>query len=82
MPVEFTNKPVLGWRDTIKIHSEEKEITKKVDGKDKKEKKTWSYYELSDYKVGCSRWSHDRGILSMLTSPCSNTTIHASLLCN
>lgn len=33
---KFTNKPVLGYRDLIKMHQEEKEITKKVDGKDKK----------------------------------------------
>ncbi|CAO1625835.1 unnamed protein product [Sympodiomycopsis kandeliae] len=47
---KFTNKPILGYRDLIKTHEEEKEITKKVDGKDKKEKKKWTYYELSDYK--------------------------------
>lgn len=33
---KFTNKPVLGYRDLINTHEEEKEITKKVDGKDKK----------------------------------------------
>ncbi|CAO1629069.1 unnamed protein product [Parajaminaea phylloscopi] len=47
---KFTNKPVLGWRDTVRVHEEEKEVTKKVDGKDVKEKKKWQYYELSDYK--------------------------------
>ena len=33
---EFTNKPVMGYRETIKIHKEEKEITKMVEGKEKK----------------------------------------------
>lgn len=46
---KFTNKPVMGERDLIKIHKEEKEITKKIDGKEVKEKKTWEYSELSDY---------------------------------
>jgi long-chain acyl-CoA synthetase len=47
---KFTNKPIMGERSLIKIHTEEKEITKKVEGKDVKEKKTWQYSELSDYK--------------------------------
>lgn len=33
---EFGNKPMLGYRDLIKIHKEEKEVTKKVDGVEKK----------------------------------------------
>jgi long-chain acyl-CoA synthetase len=33
---EYTNKPMVGYRDTIKIHKEEKEFTKMVDGKEKK----------------------------------------------
>ncbi len=32
------------------MHEEKKEVTKKVEGKDVKEMKTWSYYELSDFK--------------------------------
>ncbi|PWN87587.1 acetyl-CoA synthetase-like protein [Acaromyces ingoldii] len=47
---KFTNKPVMGYRDTIKIHTEEKEITKTVEGKEVKETKKWQYYELSEYK--------------------------------
>lgn len=50
-PLEFTNKPIMGERELIKIHKEEKEITKTVEGKEVKDKKTWQYYELSDYKV-------------------------------
>jgi long-chain acyl-CoA synthetase len=33
---EFTNKPVMGYRELIKIHKEEKEITKTVGGKEVK----------------------------------------------
>ncbi|CEH16913.1 long-chain-fatty-acid--ligase [Ceraceosorus bombacis] len=47
---KYTNKPCMGYRELIKIHNEEKEVTKKVDGKEVKEKKTWQLQELSDYK--------------------------------
>src|SRR5690242_3782627 len=40
----------MGWRDVVRMHDEQKEITKTVDGKEVKETKTWQYYELSDYK--------------------------------
>ncbi|KIK66568.1 hypothetical protein GYMLUDRAFT_239489 [Collybiopsis luxurians FD-317 M1] len=40
----------LGWRDVVRMHDEEKEVTKNVGGKEVKEKKTWKYFELSDYK--------------------------------
>ncbi|EKM76160.1 hypothetical protein AGABI1DRAFT_115928 [Agaricus bisporus var. burnettii JB137-S8] len=43
------SRNALGWRDIIKIHDVEKEITKAVDGKQVVEKKKWKYYELSDY---------------------------------
>lgn len=33
---EYTNKPCMGYREVIKIHNEEKEVTKKVDGKEVK----------------------------------------------
>ncbi|OCH87696.1 long-chain-fatty-acid-CoA-ligase [Obba rivulosa] len=43
-------KDSMGWRDIIDVHEEEKEITKKVGDKEVKEKKTWKYFQLSDYK--------------------------------
>lgn len=46
----FPNHPIMGWRDVVRMHEEKKEVTKKVEGKDVKEMKTWSYYELSDFK--------------------------------
>ncbi|KAJ9473915.1 Long-chain-fatty-acid--CoA ligase 1 [Pseudozyma hubeiensis] len=46
----FPNKPIMGWRDVIRMHDEQKEVSKTVDGKEVKETKTWQYYELSDYK--------------------------------
>ncbi|KAH9918460.1 long-chain-fatty-acid-CoA-ligase [Fomitopsis serialis] len=39
-----------GSRDVVEIHEEEKEVTKVVGGKEVKEKKTWKYFQLSDYK--------------------------------
>lgn len=44
------SRNALGWRDIIRIHEEEKEITKTVEGKEVTEKKKWKYFELSDYK--------------------------------
>ncbi|KAK0551234.1 long-chain fatty acid-CoA ligase [Tilletia horrida] len=46
----FPNHPLCGWRDIVKEHQEEKEVTKVVDGKEVKEKKKWTLYELSDYQ--------------------------------
>lgn len=50
IPVGFPNKPVMGWRDVVRMHDEQKEVTKKVEGKEVKEMKTWQFYELSNYK--------------------------------
>lgn len=33
------------------VHNEEKEITKTVKGKEVKETKKWTFYEMSDYNV-------------------------------
>ncbi|GAA5853975.1 hypothetical protein JCM8547_008176 [Rhodosporidiobolus lusitaniae] len=41
----------VGWRDVVEIHTEEKEVTKVVGGKEVKETKKWQYYEMSDYKT-------------------------------
>lgn len=40
----------VGQRDVIDIHEEIKEVKKVVDGKETVEKKTWKYFELSEYK--------------------------------
>jgi long-chain acyl-CoA synthetase len=44
------SRNALGWRDIVRMHEEEKEVTKTVDGKEVKEKKKWKYFELSDYQ--------------------------------
>ncbi|CAD6973033.1 unnamed protein product [Tilletia controversa] len=46
----FPSKPVMGWRDIVHTHEEEKEITKVVEGKEVKDKKRWTLYELSNYQ--------------------------------
>ncbi|GAA5969832.1 hypothetical protein JCM11641_008054 [Rhodosporidiobolus odoratus] len=47
---EFTDVEALGWRDVIDVVKEDKEVKKVVSGKETTEKKTWSYFHLSDYK--------------------------------
>jgi len=44
------SRKAYGWRDVIRIHEEEKEVTKNVDGREVVEKKKWKYFELSSYK--------------------------------
>ncbi|KAG2039421.1 long-chain-fatty-acid-CoA-ligase [Suillus americanus] len=43
-------KDAVGWRDIVDIHEEEKQVKKMVNGKEVTEKKTWKYFQLSDYK--------------------------------
>jgi len=47
---KFGNAKALGHRKLIQKHEEVKQITKKVDGKEVKEDKKWTYYELSGYE--------------------------------
>ncbi|KAE8257679.1 hypothetical protein A4X13_0g2193 [Tilletia indica] len=46
----YPNQPVMGWRDIVRTHEEEKEITKVVDGQEVKDKKRWTLYELGNYQ--------------------------------
>lgn len=55
----FPNHNALGWRDLIKEHDEVKEITKTVKGKEIKDKKTWKYFEMSDFKYMTYREMYD-----------------------
>ena len=43
------SKKGFAQRDIDKIVSEEKEVTKKVGGKEEKSMKTWSYYQLKTF---------------------------------
>ncbi|KZT01844.1 long-chain-fatty-acid-CoA-ligase [Laetiporus sulphureus 93-53] len=43
-------KDAYGTRDIVDVHEEEREVKKIVGGKEITEKKTWKYFELSDYK--------------------------------
>lgn len=43
----YPEKNAVGWRETVRMIEEEKEVV----GKDgSKTKKKWSYFEMSDYK--------------------------------
>ncbi|KAG0246337.1 hypothetical protein B0O80DRAFT_481373 [Mortierella sp. GBAus27b] len=44
------NHNAIGFRKTIKVIEEEKEITKVVDGQPKTEKKKWKFFQLSGYQ--------------------------------
>lgn len=46
----------FGYRDIIDTVKEEKEITKVVGGKEQKEKKTWNFFTLGEYKW----WTYDQ----------------------
>lgn len=46
----YGTKNAIGYRDIVDTHFEEKEVTKFVGGKEVKEKKKWSYFELSEFK--------------------------------
>ncbi|KDN37585.1 acetyl-CoA synthetase-like protein [Tilletiaria anomala UBC 951] len=85
---KFGSKPMVGYRDLIKMHKEEKEITKKVDGKYQKEKKTWEYFELSDYKYITYKEFADRvkvissGLIHLGLSNSTRFNIYASTAVN
>ena len=46
----YNDKNAIGYRDIVATHVEEKEVAKMVGGKEVKEKKKWSYFELSEFK--------------------------------
>jgi long-chain acyl-CoA synthetase len=47
---QYGNAKAVGWRRTVKTHSETKMIKKKVDGQMQEVEKKWTYYELSGYE--------------------------------
>lgn len=46
---EYTDLQAMGWRKIVDVHTEEKMVTKKVDGKTVQIPKQWQYFELSGY---------------------------------
>lgn len=46
----YGSKNAVGHREIVDTHVEEKEVTKVVGGKEVKEMKKWSYFELSGFK--------------------------------
>lgn len=46
----FGHKKNIAWRDIKKEHKEEKLVKKKVGDEEVEETRTWTYYELTDYK--------------------------------
>mgnify|MGYP002715270059 CR=1 FL=1 len=78
------NKKLFAYRDIVREIKEDKEVTKHVDGKEVKETKTWSYFELSPYKYVtlnefCDRVDKfSRGLLALGLESDSRFNIYAS----
>src|ERR1700731_3106286 len=45
----YSDRNGFGYRKLLGTVTEEKEIVKVVNGSEKKERKTWTYFKLSDY---------------------------------
>ncbi|KAF9232892.1 hypothetical protein BU15DRAFT_90547 [Melanogaster broomeanus] len=54
------SRDAFGWRNIVNIHEEVKEVKKKVGGEEVTEKKTWKYFELSDFEYISFLDVHDR----------------------
>ncbi|KAJ8660114.1 hypothetical protein O0I10_003973 [Lichtheimia ornata] len=61
----YPDRKAFGYRNIEKIIEEEKEVTKVIDGVEKKEKKVWKYFQLSGYQYltykEASQRAHDLG---------------------
>ena len=44
------SRDAVGWRNVVKVHEEEKQVKKTVEGKEVTETKKWKYFELSDFE--------------------------------
>lgn len=77
-----SKRQAMGWRDVVDIHEEKKMVTKKIDGKDVKQEKTWLYYELSQYKymnyaeLGEVMENIGRGLVKIGLKPNSEDKLH------
>ncbi|KAI8335770.1 hypothetical protein BC941DRAFT_429317 [Chlamydoabsidia padenii] len=62
---KYGHRNAFGYRSTEKVVSEDKMVTKYLNGEEKQETKTWSYFQLSPYKyltyVQVSREAHYLG---------------------
>lgn len=57
---KYTNRNAFGTRNVEKVIEEEKEITKVVNGTEKKEKKVWKFFQLSPYNYLTYKEASDR----------------------
>ena len=46
---EYPERPAMGWRTLVKMHTEVKKVPKLVDGVKTEVDKEWQYFELSPY---------------------------------
>lgn len=47
---KYPDVRAVAWREVVQVHKEEKKVKKVVDGEEREESKTWSYFELSEPK--------------------------------
>ncbi|ORY94915.1 hypothetical protein BCR43DRAFT_558005 [Syncephalastrum racemosum] len=57
---KYPKRKAFGAREVEKIIEEEKEVTKVIDGVEKKEKKTWKFFQLSGYNYLTYKEASDR----------------------
>ncbi|KAH3903121.1 probable Long-chain-fatty-acid--CoA ligase 1 [Saccharomycodes ludwigii] len=76
------NKNVIGWRELVDIHEEEKKVKKIIDGKEVDVPKTWLFYECSDYKYQKGKdfldeiHDYGRGLIKIGLQPGGNEKLH------
>lgn len=62
---KYGHRNAFGYRSTEKVIKEDKVVTKYINGEEKQETKTWSYFQLSPYKyltyLQASREAHYLG---------------------
>ncbi|CAO3595195.1 unnamed protein product [Absidia cylindrospora] len=62
---KYGHRNAFGYRSVEKVIKEDKQVTKFIDGEEKQQTKTWSYFQLSSYKyltyVQASREAHYLG---------------------
>lgn len=47
---KYADLNMMGWRESVALHTEEKMVTKKIDNELRQVPKKWVFYELSEYK--------------------------------
>lgn len=77
-----SSRRCMGWRELIDIHTEQKTITKVIDGEQQEVKKDWIFYEYSPYKYNTFKetletiQSYAKGLSSIGLKPNQQDKLH------